>query len=425
MSKADDKDKQVETLEVGDEVVAAVADKVQPVIESSIKDLGEELKTSLLEAVENTRKKNVDGDPDGDGDPDNNGDPDNDPATKTWLDKDSKEIAFMRAAVALVKGNSEVVAEYNKRSMELRQKAGYGNTVTDADGGYLVPPPDFDAEVERLEEEYGVALKDADVRRINSNSVLLNKKGSGFEFVETSEAEAKTGLKFTIAQVTASLRKFAGIVPATDELVEDSAVDYWAEVAREAARAYALLTDKITFTDATSGIMEIASTAAHSVGNAFSDLDWDDLLNAEMKVPSPSTRNGKWYMHRTVLNALIQKKADQGGGAGTGQYMFSPNPNALTTPWGRPIVLTEVLPASSAVGSNKAFAVFGDLSHYKLYVKNGLQMTALKEATVKDADGNTVNLALQDMSALRMVVRLLGIAKFPEAFCIVGTGSVS
>lgn len=418
MSKKDD-DQTIEKLEVGDEVVAAVADKVQPVIESSIKDLGEELKTSLLEAVETSRKKNVDGDPDGDGDPDDNGDPDNDPSKKSWLEKDSKEIAFMRAAVALVKGNSEVVAEYNKRSLELRQKAGYGNTTVDADGGYLVPPPDFDAEVERLEEEYGVALKDADVRRINSNSVLLNKKGSGFEFVETDEAEAKTGLKFTIAQVTASLRKFAGIVPATDELVEDSAVDYWAEVAREAARAYALLTDKITFTDPTSGILEIANTAAHSVGNAFTDLDWDDLLNAEMKVPSPSTRNGKWYMHRTVLNALIQKKD------GEDRYLFQPNPNALTTPWGRPIVLTEVLPASSAVGSNKAFAVFGDLSHYKLYVKNGLQMTALKEATVKDADGNTVNLALQDMSALRMVVRLLGIAKFPEAFCIVGTGTVS
>lgn len=342
-------------------------------------------------------------------------------AARQRLEKDTKEKRLMRAAVALVNGDVRLVREYNTMTLEARQKAGYGNEGTNADGKYLVPDPDFDAEVERLEEQYGVAINNADVRRINSNSVKLNKKGTGFELVETNEAEAKTGLKFTIDQVTASLRKFAGIVPATDELVEDSAVDYWAEITREAARANAQKQDEIVFTDATSGILHISGTAAQSVGNALTDLDWDDLLDAEVKVPTPSAKNGKWYLHRTVWNKLVQSKPS----GGDGHYFFQPNPNGLTTPWGTPVVLTEVLPAAANIGSNTAFGVFGDLSYYKMYIKNGLQLKMLDQATVKDADGNTVNLALQDMSALRMVVRMLGIAKFPEAFCLLGTGTVS
>lgn len=400
-------------IEVDAEFAKEVAKALTPTIAEAVKVTVEEATKAQIEATEKTINKGVQGSETAEIE-----------ATQRVLRKKlgdmPKEVAFLKAAHALTKGDKSIVAEYNETSLEARRKAGYGNETTGADGGFLVPDPDFDAAVERMEEEYGVAVRYADVRRINSNSVKLNKKDTGFELVETNEAQAKTGLKFTIDQVDASLRKFAGIVPATDELIEDSAVDYWAEVTREFARANARKQDELVFTDATSGLLEISGTAFETVGSSILDITWDDLLNAEVKVPSMSAGRGAHFMHRSVWNKLVQSK-----GTSNDHYMFQPNPNGATTPWGTPVVLTEVLPGTAADADNKAFAVFGDLSYVKLYIKNGLVLTALSEATVKDADGNDINLALQDMSALRGVVRMLAVAKFADAFAVVGTGTVS
>ena len=396
-----------EIIEIDEAVKNEIAASVKNDIVADLKDtIAESIKSGIAEATEKTMKKEVE-----------------EEVTEEEEDltpAETKEFSFMKAAVALARGDYFKVREYNQKSMQMRQKAGYGNTSTDADGGYLVPDPDFDAEVERLEEEYGVALQYADVRRINSNSVKLNKKAGGFELTETNQAGVKPGVKFTIGQVTADLRKFTGIASATDELEADAAVDYWNEVAKEFAYARAKKADELTFTDATSGIGEIAGTAAQTIGAALANLDWDDIMDAEVKVPSMSQKNGKWYMHRTIWTKLIQTKD-----AVDGRYQFNPNPNNPTTPWGTPVVFTEVMPTAVNVGANTTIAIFGDLKYYKIYVKNGLELTMLTEGIVKDADGTDFNLATQDGKALRGVVRMLGVAKFPEAFCLLGTGTVS
>ena len=87
--------------------------------------------------------------------------------------------------------------------------------------------------------------------------------------------------------------------------------------------------------------------------------------------------------------------------------------------------MVDVLPSVAEDGNNKGFTVFGDLKRVKLYVKRGLVLTEGKEATVTDADDEEVNLYEQDMSALRAVSRMVALVKFPEAFCVVGTGTVS
>lgn len=352
-----------------------------------------------------------------------------------------KEGGFAFATMALVRGNDKVLREYNMINLEKRAKnlnitvekllerSGYGNETTGADGGFLVPDPDFDAEVERLEEQFGVAARFADFGRVNGNAIKMNKKASGFELFEIAdELDEIPGVKFSIAQVEAQLRKFGGIAPASNEIEEDAAVDYWNEVAKEFARANSKKQDQLVFTDTHAempGILEVAGTAAQSVGANPADIDWDDLMNAETKVPSDSAANGRWYIHRTFWNLLMQKKS-----SGSGEYFFQPRPGTDTsfvTPWGTPVTHVEVLPAVTDIanGGNQPFAVFGDLSHSKLRQKRGLVLTMLDQATVKDVDGNTVNLALQDAKAMRGIVRMLAKVKFANAFCVLGTGSVS
>lgn len=352
-----------------------------------------------------------------------------------------KEAGFAFATMSLVRGNDRVLREYNQINLEKRAKAagvsvdkllersGYGNETTGADGGFLVPDPDFDAEVERLEEQFGVAVRFADFGRVNGNAIKMNKKNAGFDLFEIAdELDEIPGVKFSIAQVEAQLRKFGGIAPASNEIEEDAAVDYWNEVAKEFARANSKKQDQLVFTDTHAtmpGILEAPGTKAQSVGTNPTDIDWDDLMNAETKVPTDSAANGRWYMHRTFWNLLMQKKS-----SGDGNYFFQPRPGTDTsfvTPWGTPVTHVEVLPAVTDIanGGNQPFAVFGDLSHSKLRQKRGLVLTMLDQATVKDVDGNTVNLALQDAKAMRGIVRMLAKVKFAEAFCVLGTGSVS
>lgn len=333
-----------------------------------------------------------------------------------------KEVRLIKSVIALVNNDRETLRTYNQKAIEMRAKAGYANSDVLADGGYVIADPEFEAAIESLSEDYGVAFKEADVRNISSNSVKTNKRGSNVTMYETGQGVAKTGTKLTIEQITVELRKFAAIAIATDELVEDSAIDFWAEVTNGFAEERARIADELVFIDddaETPGVLRTAGVYVESVGANLTDITWDDLLNAEAKIPTKANKNAKYYMHRTVWNIIRQAKDSEG------RYQMLPSAG-LQTPWGKEVVLVDVLPNSSTVAdSNEPFIVYGDLKRVKLYVKGGLQLTVGKEGTVADASGSDVNLFEQDMTALRAVTRMVALVKFPEAFVLLGTGTVS
>lgn len=420
----------IEETVLDDAAVKAIADQVALGMADTIKSTVDAAVKAAVPA-EKVVKKNVAGgeaDGDGDGAGDGDGEDTDDEATKA-LKALSPQKRLMRAAIALSKGDRASLKALNAVAMANIEKAGYANTDTNADGGYIVADPEFEAEVEKLTLDYGVAFNEADVRNINSNSIKTNKRGSNVTMYETGQGAAKKGTKLTIQQILVELRKFAAIAIATDELVEDAAIDFWAEVTQGFAEERARIADELVFIDdggtlynqtgVGTGILETAGVATETVGSAITSISWDDLLNAEAKVPTKAFKNGKHYMHRTVWNVLRQTKD-----AGTGAYLLPPMAG-LQTPWGTPVVLVDVLRASTAGLDNVGYTVFGDLKRVKLYVKRGLVLTEGKEATVTDADDQSVNLYEEDMSALRAVTRMVALVKFPEAFCVIGTGTVS
>lgn len=422
------KQEQVEETVLDDAAVKAIADQVALGMGDTIKSTVDAAVKAAMPA-EKVVKKNVAGDAgDGDDAGDDAGEDTDDEATKA-LKALTPQKRLMRAAIALTKGDRASLKALNAIAMENIEKAGYANTDTNADGGYIVADPEFEAEVEKLTLDYGVAFNEADVRNINSNSIKTNKRGSNVTMYETGQGAAKKGTKLTIQQILVELRKFAAIAIATDELVEDAAIDFWAEVTQGFAEERARIADELVFIDdggtlynqtgVGTGILETAGVATETVGSAITSISWDDLLNAEAKVPTKAFKNGKHYMHRTVWNVLRQTKD-----GGTGAYLLPPMAG-LQTPWGTPVVLVDVLRPSTAGLNNVGYTVFGDLKRVKLYVKRGLVLTEGKEATVTDADENSVNLYEEDMSALRAVTRMVALVKFPEAFCVIGTGTVS
>lgn len=385
----------------------------------------------------------------------------NDPVAKGVADGKLKEefvkmspaMRFFRQMKALTDDDSATLRELNKVTLATQlkarkaaeakgeaavAKAGYGNETTAADGGVLVPDADFITTVYDNLPNYGVALREADVRQTDRTSVRVISLDSGLTFYATAEAGVKTAAKLQFSKNEVSLQKYAVIVPATDELTEDAAVDYWNLVTRELARAYALVADQIAFTDATYGITNASGVITQPVSGAGTTITWDDLLRAEGKTEDDlNESNAKWYMRKETWFRLIQLKGSTNDHylAGSLAVGWAPNPNNPTTPWGTPVVFTRVLPtsggtttsSSSVVGSNDAFAVYGDLKNYILFTKRGMQLKMLTEATIVDASNVSTNLATQDISAMRAVVRILG--AFPKGnrgkFVVVGTGTVS
>lgn len=317
------------------------------------------------------------------------------------------------------------------------EKTGYGNETTAADGSVLIPDAEFVTTVFDNLPSYGVAFQFADVRQTDRTVVRVLSLDSGLTFYSTAEAGVKTGAKLAFAKNEVSLQKFAVIVPATDELTDDAAIDYWNLVTRELTRAYAKKADELVFTDTTQGITNLTGVITQAVTGAGTSITWKALLDTEAKLEDDiDTSNYRWFMRKETWYRIVETRADSGfaSGDGAGLYLASsiadgwiPNINTPTTPWGTPVVFTRVLPTSNSVNSNDAFAVYGDLSNTLLYNKRGMALKMLTEATVVDSEGSNLNLATQDATAMRAVIRLLHICPKGNRgkFGVLGTGTVS
>lgn len=449
MPKIDDKKTDDKTNEVVHEEIELGEDELKQISGAVAKDLKEIIKDSSSEAAKvaaesvlekylekidtpDTKGKQIKKTQDDDED-------DEDDAVKKGLTKglysqkmidESKEMRFFKSCKALVDGDNSELKSYNALTRAEREKAGYANTDSDSDGGALVPDPEFDTTVYEDLPKYGVAFANADVRQTTRNSVRFLSLDSGLEFYETAEAGAKTSGKLAFTKQLTDLIKYAVIVPSTDELTDDAAIDYWALVTKELTRAYAKKADEVVFTHATSGITNTSGVRTVNVSGAGTTLTWDDLLEAEGKTEDDlDTASHKWYLRKETWYSLIATKYDAGGGAGTGDYYFKPIPTQPTTPWGTPVVFTRVLPkaASLAASDDEAFAVYGNLGNYVLYNKKGMALKVLTEATIVDSEESDFNLATQDGTAIRAVIRMLG--KLPTGnttkFVVLGTGDVS
>lgn len=395
-----------ETVEMSDEAMKALTESVVKGLQSSVDEIVKNAVEKQLEKIETVEKKNVAvhvSDMSAD------------------LNKEAKELRFTKAIKALTQGDMEKVSKYNKISLELREKSGYGNVTTDADGGYTVEP-EFEMEVEKLLPVYGVAAREATIIPVNGKTVSSNLLDTDIEFAEVNtEAGNVTGKKLVIDQATVSLRKFMANAPYTSEIEEDSAVNFYNELVQAFGRAEAKKLDQLLFTDnhaSYPGIFEKSGIITETVGATVDLITWDDLLNAEFGVPTEAMANGKHYMHRSIWNYLTQQKDSEG------RYQLIPT-GKFITPWGTPVVPCDVMPAYNAIGSNAPIGVYGDLKRARIYRKRGLTIDQLREGTINDADGSSLNLALQDVKALRGRLRAVVMLKFPEAFDVYGTGSVS
>lgn len=419
--------KDTQNIEIDDAVVKAIADKATEAVKSSIEmpsvdAIAEALATKMDEKTEKTIKKNVQED-----------------TTKSKkVSSDfadlSKEQRFAKGLVAFKNGDASGIAEYNSYvnkawSEASIQKSDYQNVTTAADGGALVPDPEFIAEIERLTDEYGVAARLANVRMTDRDSVTLLAGTNEVSFTKTGEATAQNAQKLTYSATTASLDKYILTLVMTSEIIEDAAINLWQDASTEIARARAKLFDQLVFTDATDGLLYQPDSGEAwktlSVGSAITDFSADDAMDARYKVVGSVRSNGRYFMHPTVWNMLRQSKTGDGSNSAA-NYLFGGVGQSVTPNIdGVPVELVDILPAKGEITANEPFALFGDLSRVMIHVKRVLETKIFDSGVVKDAGGSDLNLITQDSWALRATTRVKPQTRFPDAFVIIGTGTVS
>lgn len=404
------------TIEIDEAVVTAVAEKVQESLKDAMPKVAtaDEIADAIIAKSETAEKKNIH--------------EVEAPVAKSKFEEMSKEARFARGLVAFKSNDAAGIAEYNSyvnKAWSEVNKANYQNVTTTADGGALVPDPEFVAEVERLTQDYGVAARLADVRMTDRDSVTLLAGTNEISFTRTGEATAQNAQKLTYSATTVALDKYIATLVMTSEVVEDAAVNLWNDAANEIARARAKLFDQLVFTDATYGLLYAPDNGeawkTMTVGAAITDFSADDAMDARYKVVGSVRRAGKYFMHPTVWNMLRQTKE-----ATTGGYLFGGVGQSVTpTIDGVAVELVDVLPERGDITSNEPFAIFGDLSRVKIHVKRLLETKIFDSGVVKDAGGSDINLITQDSWAIRATLRCVPQTRFPEAFVIIGTGTVS
>lgn len=406
-----------ENIEIDADVIDAVANKAVESIKASFEiPTAEQIADAVIAKNEAVEKKNI-----------------HESSEKKASQKVSafaelpKEVRFAKGLIANLRGDSAGLAEYNSyvaNAWSTVNKSNYQNVTTTADGGALVPDPEFVAEVERLTNEYGVVARLATIRQTDRDSVTLLSGTNEISFTKASEATAVNAQKLTYSSATVALDKYIATLVMTSEIVEDSAINLWQDATNEIARARAKLFDQLVFTDTSYGLLTPSAGETYktlSVGSAITDFSFDDALDAPLKVVSSVRRTGRYYMHPTVWNLLRQSKSSTGGDYFYGGVNEAPTPQI----GGYPVELVDILPAVGEISANKAFAVFGDLGRVRVNVKRLLETKVFDSGVVKDAGGTDINLITQDSWAIRATLRAVPQTRFQGAFVVIGTGTVS
>jgi HK97 family phage major capsid protein len=406
-----------EDIEIGEDVVDAVANKVEASLSEKLEAIkmptAEDIAKQMVEMTEKTVKKDI-----------------VNTAEKKVEVKDtmSKEMRFAKGLIANKMKDYAGIREYNDYSSKkwegLLTKSDYQNVTVAADGGALVPDPEFIAEIERLTDEYGVAARLCNVRMTNRDSVTLLRGTNEVSFTKVGEHTAVDADKLTYAAATAALDKYILTIVVTSELLEDAAINIWNDVTNQVALARAKLFDELVFTDSTYGLLSAASGDSYktqTVGAAITDLTADDLMDARFKVVGSARKNGKYFMHPTIWNYVRQTKASTAG-----TYLFGgPGQSVSPNVDGVPVELVDIMPEYSEVPTNTPFAVYGDLGRIMIHVRRLLETKIFDAGTVDDAGGTETNLITQDSYALRATLRCVPQTRFEGAFVIIGTGDVS
>lgn len=301
------------------------------------------------------------------------------------------------------------------------------STGSNPDGGYTVPKVISNEIIRKANEDYGVARRLFSLRNFTGpgNTVQLYKEGDDAVAFWTNEGARKSSSGITIDVIELALKKLAVIIPFTDELMEDTSLNLTELISSSVARAMAKKEDAAFFNGTGTpytGLFNDQDVNEVTIsGTDLTAFTLEKLQEVIDETPSEFVEGGQWLMNRKALSKIRMMRENNDG---TGAFLFTPasagNP---ATVLGYDVIVSDVAPDLTAAAADKPIMAFGNFKRAGVVtVKGSLAVKFLDQATVYDTDNETsINLAQQDMSALRFVQRVGFKIIQPEAVTVLRT----
>lgn len=277
----------------------------------------------------------------------------------------------------------------------------------DETGGFLVPD-EFQAEIVRYLDEASVVRPGARVFNMTRDNLTLptlvqsSSVFGGMSVVAVAESTEGTDSQPVFGRLTLEANKIMGIVPTSNELLDDSAVNLANFLVVVFGEAMADFEDSKFLTgngiNVPLGIVE--TTGINLVSReASTSITFTDIINMWKGTLSTFDRNAVWITNKAGLAQLMQIDRDNSSGV----LMFLPSlRDAIpATVLGKPVLVTERVKSLGTKGD----ILYGDLKHYFIGDRGGIQV-----------DSSIHERFRFDETLIRMIKRVDGQLSIAKAF---------
>ena len=389
------------------ELKSLIAKSVKDEVSSKVEAIAEKIVTKFVKGAAEQRKK----------------------ALETGIKvKDESRESTRRFMKALLSGDRAGLVEFQKTTT-------FNQSGDDARGGYLIPEELLAVVLRIAEEQYGVARREFQYLPFSGpgNERKIPTLASSVTVYWVNESGSKTSSNPTFGLVTQTLKKLAAIVPMTEEIIEDSAINLTELVAKLFAEAVSKEEDLQFFNGTGSpwtGILNNGSVNSVSLGTGetVADITIEKLIDMQDETPTGALSGAKYYMNRQIYNYLRKLRADAITASDSkGVFILPPTKADIEGILGFPIEFVEAMPGKTLAVADDAFVILGNLKISAIFGdKQQIRAKLLDQATITDGDGETsINLAVQDMIALRLEERVGYVFALPTAITVLKTGSAS
>ena len=244
-------------------------------------------------------------------------------------------------------------------------------------GGYLVP----EQQLNRLLEGPGIApiirpngavripmssrsltMPSLDQSGVPTDDKKLQLEG-GVQARWVAEGGAKPEQEPSFNKIELVANKLAGHTQASDELLADSAAPLEAVLRRLFGRAITRIEDYY-FINGNGvgqplGILESDALIASARGTA-NDVTYDDICDMWARLPAWSMGSATWFVSQRALSEFMQMEDGAGNNVFFPQESGGAKQNVMGSVFGRPLVVTEMLPDIGTQGD----VLLADLSYY-------------------------------------------------------------
>lgn len=303
--------------------------------------------------------------------------------------------ARRKAWATLLKEGSQSLSQDERKWFPMANINGKSlSRTTDTTAGYLVPPPEFEADIIKNVVEISDVRGLARVTQISGNSILLPRRTGTFAAQWTAEQGTRsetTGLAYGQREIPA--QEMYALVDMSNQLIEDSAFNMDEELQGEFAEQFAYAEGTAFVSGSGVGKPEgftvnadvLANSVTTTTAAASGAITADDLIAVTHDIKDPYHANATWGMNRATLKFVRQLKDNNnqylwapGGFSGALSYDIAP------TILGRPYKTMQAMPD---LGSLTFPVVYADFKRFYRIVDR-VEMALLRDEYTQATNGN-------------------------------------